>query len=158
MPRFFLACLFLTVSLLIIYLTFGLKPYTVAEDSMVPSLREGDVVLVDRVFWRLRKLPENSVVTFLTEGKTIIKRTVLVEKQAVKIDDNYGILIRGHYLPLNPEANWSIQNGHLHIPKNNYFMLGDNLSESFDSRHYGLIDRAAVDGTVLGVLYHENRK
>lgn len=157
MGRFTLFCLFLAVSLIIGYLLFGLTPYIVAEDSMDPNLKEGDVVLVDRLLWRLRRVPKEGVITFYTNGKTIIKRVVLVEEQSVKIDENYGIYIHGEYLPLNPNLNWSIQDGYLYIPKDNYFMLGDNLAVSLDSRHYGLIDKKYFNGAVLGVLYHENR-
>lgn len=123
---------------------------------MDPLLREGDIVLVDRLFWRLGGPKADSIMTFNENGKTIIKRTVLLENQSVKIDENYGIYIHGRYLPLNPQVDWAIEGGYLHIPENNYFVLGDNLSESFDSRHYGLINKKRISGTVLGVLYHES--
>ncbi len=156
MSRLWLPLLVLAAAIIISYLLFGIAPYTISGDSMDPLLREGDVVLVDRVLWRLGGPRENSVMTFYDNGKTIVKRTVLLEKQSVKIDENYGIYVHDRYLPLNPQVDWAIEGGYLHIPENNYFVLGDNLSQSFDSRHYGLINKKRINGTVLGVLYHES--
>ncbi len=156
MARLWLLGLILASALIISYLLFGLRSYTISGDSMDPLLCEGDIVLVDRIFWRLGGPKENSLMTFSNNGKTIVKRTVLLENQSIKIDENYGIYIHGRYLPLNPQVDWAIEGGYLHIPENNYFVLGDNLSQSFDSRHYGLINKKRINGAVLGVLYHES--
>jgi signal peptidase I len=37
----------------------------------------------------------------------------------------------------------------LTVPKNSYFVVGDNLTNSYDSRHFGVITRAQIRGQML---------
>jgi len=42
------------------------------------------------------------------------------------------------------------------IPKGEYFLLGDNRSDSQDSRYIGTIERAAIDGKVSSIIRRED--
>ncbi|MGL4523983.1 MAG: signal peptidase I [Spirochaetia bacterium] len=153
-----LALFLLIISSVIVasYFGFGLSSYRVLENSMTPGIQEGDLIIVDKIFWKLREPKMNSMLTVYNKGNPIIKRAVLVGEQNIKIDKDYGIYLNGDYLPLNPSVNWLIKDGYLYIPKNDYFLLGDNLNNSLDSRHYGLVHREHVIGHVLGVIHRGN--
>ncbi len=44
------------------------------------------------------------------------------------------------------------------VPDNNYYVLGDNRGNSFDSRYYGTIDRSAIKGKVSHIYFPLNRR
>ncbi len=49
--------------------------------------------------------------------------------------------------------------GPLVIPEGQYFMMGDNRDESFDSRYFGLVERRRIIGRAQAIVFslnHEN--
>ena len=46
-----------------------------------------------------------------------------------------------------------IDNGHLHVPANSYFALGDNRNHSRDSRYWGFVPRPNIVGTPLFIYF-----
>ncbi len=53
---------------------------------------------------------------------------------------------------MDPDAVFS-SNGELTVPPGNYFLLGDNRNDSQDSRYWGFVPRAAIEGEPLLVYF-----
>ncbi len=39
------------------------------------------------------------------------------------------------------------------VPANQYFLIGDNMADSLDSRSFGCVGKSAVRGTVIKKLF-----
>ena len=62
----------------------------------------------------------------------------------------------GHYKsPLPSAGNHRTKEsfGPVSIPEGKYFVMGDNRSESIDSRHFGMVDRNCISGKPIFVLF-----
>ncbi len=46
-----------------------------------------------------------------------------------------------------------VDHGELLVPADSYFVLGDNRNDSEDSRYWGLVPRAAIEGTPLLIYF-----
>lgn len=133
--------------------TFVLAPERVLSDSMEPTLGVGDVVLVDKVTWRLTDLRRGDLVTFTLpdDGEDFVKRVVGLPGDRIAIEDAI-LKVNGVAVP-EPYVDHSridaLYFGPVVVPEGHLFVLGDKRFGSIDSRVYGPIPLDSVDGRVL---------
>lgn len=118
---------------------------------MNPSMNDGDKVLVTKID---RNFLIGDIIVFKMEGQTYIKRIQAVHNQRIQFFKD------GKYLTIDgkkidnccKDYNYSINKIFDHeiiVPKNTFFVLGDNLTDSIDSREYGLITENQIIGKVI---------
>ncbi len=107
----------------------------VQSDSMVPCLREGQLV------WTIRPrrncvLRRGAVVVVDSRelGRRIVKRIVGLPGEHLRLDGSQ-VWIDGHLLA-EPYATVSTFRGAFDVPERQYLLLGDNRDASIDSRSW----------------------
>lgn len=140
--------------------TFFFRTATVSGRSMLPTLSNGDMLMVT-AFDNTHEAGDIVVITQPNAfNEPIIKRIIAVGGQTVDIDFERGIV----YVDGQPENTTYTLNaptyesedfkGPVEIPEGYLFVMGDNRNDSTDSRSnmVGLIDERYVYGTVVGRL------
>lgn len=167
-PRRVLITLLEAVLLALAITTFGVSTVAIEGDSMAPTLRDGDRVLVPRYETWLHRLgvgdfDRGDVVYFpdpLSEGLLrphLIKRIVAVEGDIVAIRDGIlhidGVPQTETYLP----DTWRprVEMGPVEVPSGHVWVMGDNRSPlgSVDSRRFGPVAAGAIEGRAAVVLW-----
>lgn len=158
----------LGIALLVVGLlyAFVIKPYNVSGDSMYPTLKDSDRVIVNQLSKTFNRLDNGNVVVFhANENDDYVKRIIGKPGDEVeyKQDQLYlnGQKVDEPYLDYNEENKRGEMitgsfkseglpgsNGQAKIPDNKYLVLGDNREVSQDSRAFGLIDKDQIVGTV----------
>lgn len=135
-------------------------PVRVASGSMEPTLREGDVVLVDRREVRVDDLDHGDLVTFRApDGAETLKRVVGLPGETVAVLDAVlhvdGLPVLEPYV-VDPEwdGTWTAQ---VTVPDGTVYVLGDDRLRSVDSRDHGPVREADLDGVVLGRIWPPHR-
>jgi signal peptidase I len=130
------AALVVAVVVAVAVLRARLVRVTVQGDSMAPTLRNGDRVLVRRT--RLEALNRGDLVVFRRPREPA--RSWMVKRV---------LAAPGDPMPRAELPNlWSYRDAV--VPEDHLVVLGDNASVSYDSRQFGFIHGAAVLGVVIG--------
>ncbi|MBR0208955.1 MAG: signal peptidase I, partial [Oscillospiraceae bacterium] len=145
----------------VLVFVFVMRIMDVHGTSMVPTLHNGDKVLVSGLFYE----PERGdIVVFKKDGyddnKALVKRVIAVAGDVVNIDFERGIVyINGEaaeedYIDVLTTTKIDFI-GPQTVPDNCLFVLGDNRNASTDSRdkRIGMVDKRLVIGKVLLVIY-----
>ena len=154
-----LVCSVLAVVLLF---TFVIRLIGVDGHSMVPTLQDGDRLLVlnamldnDYEYGDIVVLRKD---TFLEEP--IVKRVIATEGQTVDIDFDAGVVyVDGTALeePYTREPTWTQEGTEfpLTVPEGSIFVMGDNRNHSSDSRSsdLGTVDTRYVIGKAVFLLF-----
>ena len=138
---------------------FGLtKQYTVRSDAMAPTLRKGDHVAVFR-FWSTFSSPHRKdVVVFRPEAFTfrrcgkgaIVDRVIGLPGETVS-ERNGFVSVDGKALkePYVKAGHRDARTAAWHVPKGEYFLLGDDRRTNCDSRTDGPIPKKNIVGKVF---------
>lgn len=129
-----------------------LEPFTVTSDSMAPGIGPGSVVLVFKPAAAAGLIRNGAVVAFASpgDGRTVIKRVVAGEGQSVAIRDSY-LFVDDVAVP-EPAIDHSRIDatyfGPEVVPAGSVFVLGDNRGVSVDSRDFGSVPIASIQGVL----------
>lgn len=141
------------IALVLLLRAFVVEPFSVPSASMLPTLRPGDHVLVDKLAYRFGGDPRSGdLVVFHAphSGELLLKRVVAVGGQRVAIED--GVLhVDGRAVrePFVDHARVdSVYFGPVRVPRGSLFVMGDRREDSVDSRDFGAVERDAVVGRV----------
>jgi signal peptidase I len=158
---------------------FLVKPFRIPSESMEPTLAVGQRVLVDRVSFRLGEPDRGDIVVFKPplgaddnvcgvkhssesacprptserSDTNFIKRVVAVGGDRLKVEDGR-VFINGRrqdepYARLDSSCGICNLQREIRIPKDHFFMMGDNRGESADSREWGPIPKKWMIGNAF---------
>jgi signal peptidase I len=172
------------VAIVLLVKAYVVNPYKIPSSSMEPTLhcarpkigceaRFDDRVLANRFIFHLRSPHRGEIVVFDTpaaarvacgEGGTFVKRVIGLPGETVEVRLNArgkGIVyIDGKPLKepyLQPDRLPDKAYGPQKVPEGNYFMMGDNRSQSCDSREWGAVPRDNLIGKVFATYWPPNR-
>ena len=128
---------------------FLVTPALVVGDSMVNTLHNNDVLILDKIVYRFNEIKRFDIVVVRQKGKdAIIKRVIALPGETVEYKDNK-LYINGKEME-DPYNDGKTEDYLLDgvIGENKYFVVGDNRSNSADSRMIGLIDKSDIKGRI----------
>ena len=133
---------------------FLFKPFYVKGQSMEPSYYAKEYLIIDEITYRFREPERGEVVVFkapFEKDDYYIKRVLGLPGERVKIEDGKviiyneqypeGVVTEERYLEEKTPGSINVSLG-----PDQYFVMGDNRDESFDSRRFGPVSRDAIVG------------
>jgi signal peptidase I len=140
---------------------FFVEPFRTDGVSMVPTLRSGDRVLVDKRAYRQGLPRRGDLVVFHAPrtGDVTLKRAIGLPGDTVAIED--GRLVVNGRRPVepytDPDAIDSVYFGPVRVRSGTVFFLGDNRLDSRDSRDFGAVTQRELIGRVSGLVWPPSR-
>jgi len=141
------------------------QAFFIPSASMDPTLKVHDRILVDKLSYHMHPVHRGDIVVFkrspnmrTTEGdiKDLVKRVIGLPGETIESTPDGHIEINGQvltesYLPpgtaLGPPIPKQL------IPPHHYFVMGDNRTDSSDSRFFGPIARSQIVGRAFILIW-----
>jgi len=147
-------------------LTLVIRPILVKGHSMEPTLGDNNYLLIEQVSYQVSGPNYGDIIVFKSElhspdgeARDLIKRVIGASGDNLSIDDGKvyvnDVLLEEVYL----REKWTAGKIELIIPEGCVFVMGDNRSNSMDSRSedVGLIHEDQIRGRVLIRLFPISR-
>lgn len=151
--------------------TFVVQAFYVPSGSMEPTLQVGDRILVDKLAFSASSLRDGDVVVFARPpgdvagvcedptAKDLVKRVVASPGQTIYSRGNT-VYVDGRpqperYLPPHTVLGKPVRRQR--VPPGRYYVMGDNRSQSCDSRYWGTIRGSTIVGRVVAVVWRHGR-
>jgi signal peptidase I len=156
---------------------YVVQAFKIPSGSMIPTLLIGDHILVNKFIYGSKipfsdkrimviKKPQNGdIIVFKypeDPDRDFIKRVIAVEGDVIEAKNK---IIYVNSKPISEPYAQHTDNsirlfgmeprdnfGPLIVPKNKYFVMGDNRDQSYDSRYWGYVDGKDIKGKAL-ILY-----
>ncbi len=171
------------VAIVLLVKAYVVNPYRIPSSSMEPTLhcaqpasgceaQFSDRVLANRFIFHLRDPRRGEIVVFETPdaarikcgaGGTFVKWIVGLPGETVEVKLQRGegyVYINGRKLdePYVEDGRRAVREfGPAKVPKDSYFMMGDNRGSSCDSRDWGSVPRGNLIGKVFATYWPPNR-
>ena len=148
--------------------TFAFEAFFVPSGSMEPTLEIGDRILVQKFLFNWHDLHEGDIVVFarppadtmcVVAGQNdLVKRVIALPGQSVYSTGN-NVFVEGRELsepyvtqPLGTPV--ASKQRPFKVPAGELYVMGDNRSDSCDSRSWGPIRGSSVVGKVILLVWH----
>lgn len=122
--------------------------------SMLPTLEDGNFVLVNRLAYRFGEPQRGDIIVFHFEPtrQDLIKRVIGLPGDEVRVENGL-VYVNGFALNETYIAAVPSYSGVWLVPSDNYFVLGDNRNDSSDSHSWGMLPADKIIGKAVVVYW-----
>ncbi len=147
----------LTIIAVLLIKEYVVTPIQVNGNSMDSTLHDGDVMILNKIGYKLNGISRFDIVVIRTDDTLLIKRVIGLPKEKVKVVDNK-LYINGKELKQEFLDEGTITDDFEYTNSEDcYFVMGDNRGVSLDSRDLGCFDISKIQGTTSFTIFPFNR-
>ena len=149
------------IVIILLIRTYLFVPIMVSGNSMVPTLNNGDVMILNKFSYLVNDIERFDIVVVDYENEYIIKRVIGLPGDYVEYKNDI-LYVNGKKIKEEYDREYT-EDFNLNdlniakIPNNYYLVLGDNRPISKDSRKIGLIDKKNIKGSTNFILFPFSR-
>lgn len=125
---------------------FIVTPIRVNGPSMLDTLEDKDIMILDEISFKFKGLKRFDIVVVNYKNEKIIKRVIGLPGETVEYRDNK-LYINGKVVEEDFSHEVTADVDPIKIPKNCYYVMGDNRVNSTDSRIIGPVSTKDIRGT-----------
>lgn len=141
------------IAFVILLRTYIITPVRVDGTSMNDTLKDGNIMILNKINYRFNDIKRFDIIVIKYKTEKFIKRVIGFPGETLKIVDNelYINNLKVDEPFLTEETEDYFYEGS--IPKDCYFVMGDNRDDSLDSRYFGCFMKKDILGKASLVLF-----
>jgi signal peptidase I len=151
----------MTLAIIIPIRIFIAQPFVVNGDSMYPSLKSGDYLIIDEITYKTQDVQRGDVIVFRFPApdtkRFLIKRVIGLPGEMVSLNGDRIVITKhdGSVIQIQEDyINTGFSSyGTWELDVDEYFVMGDNRGASSDSRSWGVLDKEYIVGKTLLRLF-----
>jgi signal peptidase I len=154
--------------------TYVVQSFYIPSGSMLPTLQIGDRIIVDKLSYHMHTIHRGDIVVFARPPledqnyADLVKRVVGLPGETISSKDGQvyidGKRLKEPWLPPgsqsytgalpggDPHPQFNLP-GPVKIPPGEYYVMGDNRTDSEDSRFFGPIPKSLIVGRAVAVIW-----
>lgn len=138
------------IAVVVLIRTFLFTPIRVDGPSMNPTLKNGDIMILNKV----AKVDRFDIVVIKSKriNDVLIKRIIALPGETLEVNNGV-IYINGKKIKDKYGYGKTSDVGKMKIPDGEYFVMGDNRTVSADSRLFGTFRKEEIKGTTKFTLF-----
>lgn len=139
--------------------TFIAEPRYIPSDSMLPTLEQGDRLIVEKVSYRFHPPQKGDIIVFepptqlqlqgYEKNQAFIKRIVATSGEVVEVKNGVVLVnnqpVKENYILETPQYNLLP----VEVPPQHLFVMGDNRNNSNDSHIWGFLPQENIIGHAI---------
>jgi signal peptidase I len=153
--------------------TYVVQSFYIPSPSMVPTLQVGDRIMVNKLSYDFHGVHRGDIVVFKRppledqDFPDLVKRVIGLPGETISTQNGHvyinGRLLNEPWLPPGPSSYTGAlpddahavfnMPGPVKIPAGHYFVMGDNRTDSEDSRYFGPIAQSLIVGRAVAVVW-----
>ncbi len=134
----------ITIIVVLLFKQFLYAPIRVNGDSMDTTLKNGDIMILDKVHYRHNKIKRFEIVVVDADYELLIKRVIGLPGEKIEFKNNK-LYINGKYIKQDFKYK-KTDDFTYKVKKGEYFVMGDNRGNSLDSRYFGAFKKNKIIG------------
>ena len=144
------------IAIVIFIRTYVATPVRVQGSSMVPTLKDGEILLLKKYDTSYKRF---DIVVLNRDSSKLIKRIIGLPGEHIEYKDSHLYVndteIEEKFLPKDISFSDfdTILLGDSTIPEGKYLVMGDNRNNSTDSRIFGFVEKKEILGTTSFRLF-----
>ena len=141
---------FITIVIIIIILKiFVFNFILVKGDSMNPKYKNNDFMFLNKIIYSFKPIRRGEVIVLKYKNNDLIKRIIGLPNDKIKVENGkLYINNKEYYENYINSYTASYDFDEITLKDNEYFVMGDNRYNSYDSRNFGTIMKNNIIGRV----------
>lgn len=144
------------IIVVILIKSYVVSPIRVNGESMDSTLKDGDIMLLNEIEYRLGEIERFDIVVIRRGDEYLIKRVIGLPGEKVKYLDNK-LYINGKYVKEEFKHKKTNDFPIYQLGKDEYFVMGDNRTNSKDSRMIGSVFEDEILGKASLTIFPFSR-
>ena len=145
----------IVIVLVLLFKKFVVSPIKVNGNSMFKTLHDGDIMILNIIGYRFSDVERFDIVVVDEGDEYLIKRVIGLPGETIEYRDNQ-LYVNGKKVKENYSSE-KTDDFKVTVSKDSYFVLGDNRTNSLDSRYFGEFKRKKILGKTKLTIFPFNR-
>lgn len=141
----------IVVIVVVLIRTFLVTPIRVNGSSMYPTLKDKEIMILNKIGKTVNGIDRFDIIV-LKEDDYLIKRVIALPGEKISCQ-NGNVYINGKKLKDKYGSGLTYDFEPIEVPKDSYFVMGDNRENSKDSRYIGPINKNEIKGKTSFILF-----